>query len=411
MAAAMGASTAPRTPARGEPARVRIAQRQARLTLGMAAAFALAAPVAVLIPHRTGWWLPLHLFLVGGLLGAISGAAQLFAVTWAAGPPPSDRQALAQRALIGAGAALLAAGRELHLPDGVAAVGGAAVIAGLVLLAVLLVRTVSGAVQRRFDPALRFYLTGIAAGLAGCAIGVILLLGAHGPTRPRLLAAHVSLNLLGLVGLIVAGTLPFFAATEARTKICPRATSRSQGCLLAWLAGATGTAAIGLLAGRAAVAAAGLAGYAAGLAALTGLLPHLGRKQIGWAGPRLLQLRAGVVWWAAGVALAAIRAGRGEVPFDHRVLAMIAIGGYAQVLLAALAYLAPVLRSGGHERLTAGFALTRSWPGLVAANLAAAALVAGHARLGTAAIVVWAADSALRALLLYPDRRPMSSQC
>ncbi len=58
----------------GEAGRVRVAQRQARLTLAMAAVYTATAPIAALAPHRTGWWLPLHLFLVGGLLSAISGA-------------------------------------------------------------------------------------------------------------------------------------------------------------------------------------------------------------------------------------------------------------------------------------------------------------------------------------------------
>jgi hypothetical protein len=56
------------------------------------------------------------------------------------------------------------------------------------------------------------------------------------------------------------------------------------------------------------------------------------------------------------------------------VLRALAVGGLAQILVASLAYLGPVLRGGGHERLTQGFALTRSWPGLALANVAAACL-------------------------------------
>lgn len=47
------------------------------------------------------------------------------------------------------------------------------------------------------------------------------------------------------------------------------------------------------------------------------------------------------------------------------------IGGYAQILVASLAYLGPVLRGGGHRRLTEGFAITGSWPSLAAGNIAA----------------------------------------
>jgi nitrite reductase (NO-forming) len=390
----------------GEAGRVRVVQHQARLTLAVAAAYTAASPLAALAPHRTGWWLPLHLFLVGGLLSAVSGATQLFAVTWAAGPPAGDRAAAAQRALIGGGALLLAAGRELRLPAAVATSGGVAVIAGLATLAVLLVRIVKPAVQRRFDPALRFCLAALAAGVAGCGIGVRLLSGAAGVDRTRLLAAHVMLNLLGLVGLVIAGTLPFFVATQARTKISPRATPRAQAVLLGWFAAALLIAALGLLAGSSALAATGLGGYATGLALLVTRLPKIGTKQLQWAGPRLVQLGAGVIWWTAGTGIAAVRAGGGRPPFDHTVLAVIAVGGYAQIVLASLAYLGPVLRAGGHERLSAGFALTRSWTGLASANLTSLALATGQGALAAVALGIWAADVAWRSMrLVRPARR------
>ena len=44
----------------------------AMVALVVAAAFTFAAGVAVAVPHNTGLWLPLHLFLVGGMLTAIS---------------------------------------------------------------------------------------------------------------------------------------------------------------------------------------------------------------------------------------------------------------------------------------------------------------------------------------------------
>ena len=89
-------------------------QRQSRFTLGLAGGYVVAATVALVVPHRTGDWLSLHLFLVGALLLAISAATQLFAVTWAAGIPPSDRVAAIQRWLLVAGVGLLATARELQ---------------------------------------------------------------------------------------------------------------------------------------------------------------------------------------------------------------------------------------------------------------------------------------------------------
>jgi uncharacterized protein YjeT (DUF2065 family) len=121
---------------------------------------------------------------------------------------------------------LLAVGREMRPPSGVAATGGVAVIAGLVVLAVLLVRIVTPALQRRFDPAVRFYLTALLAGVVDCAFGLMLLSGERGAGRPRLLAAHLTLNLLGLVGLVIVGTLPFVCPIQPARR-CRRAKSAS----------------------------------------------------------------------------------------------------------------------------------------------------------------------------------------
>ncbi len=93
-------------------ARVADVQRQTLSTLTIALGFTVAAPIAALVPHDTGAWLPLHLFLVGGLFSAIAGATQMPAVTWSAAPAPADRLASIQRWLIVAGVISVAMGRE-----------------------------------------------------------------------------------------------------------------------------------------------------------------------------------------------------------------------------------------------------------------------------------------------------------
>ncbi|HET9611478.1 MAG TPA: hypothetical protein VFP06_17830, partial [Acidimicrobiales bacterium] len=60
-----------------------------------------AAAVAAVAPHDLGTWLPLHLFLAGGVTAAISGATVLFTVTWAAAPAPPGRLLAVQRACVG----------------------------------------------------------------------------------------------------------------------------------------------------------------------------------------------------------------------------------------------------------------------------------------------------------------------
>ena len=85
---------------------------------------------------------------------------------------------------------------------------------------------------------------------------------------------------------------------------------------------------------------------------------------------------------------------------DGRPLRALAIGGFAQILVASLAYLGPVLRGGGHERLAQGFRTTRSWVSLVAGNAAGVAALVGAEPVLLAALAVWAADLVARSIAL-----------
>jgi hypothetical protein len=154
---------------------------------------------------------------------------------------------------------------------------------------------------------------------------------------------------------------------------------------------------------RPTIAAGGLSAYAAGLLAVAAMLPIYARSRLRWAGPRLVQLATGVGWWVAmTVALAVVTIRETD---DRAILRTLVVGGFAQILVASLAYLGPVLRGGGHRRLTAGFAITHSWVSLVAGNLAALAALAGRTTVLGIALAIWLADVALRAgLLTLPTR-------
>jgi hypothetical protein len=91
--------------------------------------------------------------------------------------------------------------------------------------------------------------------------------------------------------------------------------------------------------------------------------------------------------------------------FDGRWLRVLVVAGYAQILWGSLAYLLPMLRGGGHERLGAGFATTRSWLGLAAANIAGLAFVASAPTAGGVAIAVWLLDAGVRAVRVGFGRR------
>jgi hypothetical protein len=89
---------------------------------------------------------------------------------------------------------------------------------------------------------------------------------------------------------------------------------------------------------------------------------------------------------------------------DRTILRALVIGGFAQILVASLAYLGPVLRGGGHQRLTAGFAITRSWGSVAAGNTAAVAALAGNDPMLALVLAIWLADVAIRATRLVTTR-------
>ena len=378
---------------RGAADRVRLSHAQTRTTVRLALAFIAAALVTAAAGSPR--WLPLHLFLAGAVVLAISGVSLMLTVTWSAAPAPSNRWVAVQRVCVAGGAAGVGFGREAELPDAAIAGVGAVYVAGLVLLAGLLLATIRRGVERRFDVAVAAYLTALVAGTAGVALGVWMAAGTP-PAGTR--AAHVTTNLLGLVGLVVGGTMPFFAATVGRSRMAPHAGPRRLALTLCWQATMLVLAVVGLAADAGTFAAVGLIGYVAGIAAVLGSLPRPTRRQLRWAGPRLVALWAGGLWWAAAVAATALDATADRAVFGGRWLVVLVVAGYAQILWGSLAYLLPMLREGGHERLASGFASTRSWLGFIAANAAGVSAALSLPTAATAgAIAVWAIDSGWRA--------------
>jgi nitrite reductase (NO-forming) len=370
------------------------------VTVGLALAFFAAAAVAWATTDTS--WLPLHLFLAGGVVLAVSGVSLMLTVTWSAAPAPPDGLVALQRLCIAAGAGGVAAARRLDLGSAVLSVAGVTYVGGLALLTVLLVTTARRGVERRFDPAVVAYVAALSAGTAGIAVGVVMVV--HHPT-PHLRAAHVALNLLGLVGLVVAGTLPYFAATVGRSRVAPRATARRLTIMVGLQTAALAVAVAGLAGGADPLAAAGLAAYACGIGGVLWLVPTPTGRQLRWAGPRVCALWAGAAWWAAAVVGATVDVVAGDVPFAGRWLSVLVVTAYGQILWASLAYLLPMLRGGGHERLTEGFATTRSWLGFGAANATGIAFVATWPTLIAISVAVWVVDTAARAARVGFGRR------
>ena len=366
----------------------------ARRALAGAAVFALVAVVWAIVVLTGGgsWWGPLHAFLVGTVLLAISGASQMFTITWSASPAPPARLAALQRWLVGAGTASVLVGVSAEL-DLLVWLGALAVIGGLTALSASIVRAVRHSLLRRFDLSARFYLTAFAAGIVGVVLGAILGSGWVAEPYARVRLVHYHLNLVGLVGFTIIGTLPTFLPTVAHH----RAVSGKEALVAWWLCVAAGIAFVsGLFAPREVIGVgSALVALAASmiLAGIVGRLWQKGRDKLAF-----LQITAGVVWlvaWAVFDAYGLIGGG-GFAPFSSWTTAAVVVG-VGQVLLGSLAYLIAVLLGPPLGRRMELFEERWALP-LTAANAGGLALVSGWPVPALIGFAVWLADFAWRLL-------------
>lgn len=393
-----------RGPASGVEGRVAVSHRIAAAAFRFAGVFGVVAVIwALVVLIRGGsWWGPLHSFLVGTVLFAIAGASQMFTITWAAAPPPPAAVSVAQRRIMGAGVALVLWGvaTDTLWAGGV---GAGAVIVGLALLAYSLVTAIRQSLLRRFDLASRFYILALACGIVGVGLGGVMAMDLAGMRFTDIRTAHARLNLVGLVGFTIAGTLPTILPTFVPSK----AVSGTEAKVALW----TALAAAGFMTAGASLGgvATGIGVVLAGIASLlivAGIHLRLGRKGLKGGLP-YLQVSIGVCWfvvWAFvdGVSLVG---GATALPFTGWTAAA-ALVGVGQVLLGSFAYLIPVL-AGPPPRFGRNLARMKGhpWLPLVAANAGGFALVAGAGEVAAAAIGVWVLDFGLRlARLEWRDR-------
>ena len=377
----------------------------ARAAFRAAGVFAVVAVVWTIwvLVQGGSWWGPLHAFLAGTVLLAIAGATQLFTITWAAAPAPPAALADGQRWTLVAGVALVLIGMGLSVGWAVF-VGAGVVVIGIGLLAFSLWRAVRTSLLRRFDLSARFYLLALAAGAMGVVLGGVLGSGSGGASFPDLRLVHSHLNLVGLVGLTIIGTLPTILPTFAHHK----AVSGMEAKVAWWLA-ILAVVAIGsgLFAGRPVVGA-GTVTTAVSLALiLGGVLIRMGRRGL-QGGLPYLQVAIGSTWlgvWAVvdGGGLLA-----GSVPVDFSLwTAAVVTAGVGQVLLGSLAYLLPVL-AGPPPRLGRNLTTTHAYPWLplVLANLGGIALVLEVPVVGVVALAAWVLDFAGRLVRMeWPSRQ------
>lgn len=369
----------------------------ARLALRLAGLFAVVAVAwaGVVLLRGGSWWGPLHAFLAGTVLLSISGATQMFTITWATAPPPSRGLAGFQRWAVAGGALSVLIGVAAGLEPAIW-VGAAAVVAGLVALGVSIVGAVRRSLLRRFDLSARFYLTAFVAGVVGVSIGALLGSGAVGDRFFAARLVHSHLNLLGLVGLTIVGTLPTFLPTTAHH----RAVSGREA-IVAWWLGLGGVVAIasGLWAPPELVGLGNLLISAAAAMILGGILLRLWRQGAG----RLpfVQVSAGVTWlvlWAAVDGIEILQTGSSPVFGGWAGAAVVA--GVGQVLAGSLAYIVPVLL-GPPLGPTEAILTRRGWVPLILVNLGGLALVAGWEVVAVGAVGSWVIDLLARVAGLF----------
>lgn len=371
----------------------RIAAGAFRLT-GVFVVWSVGWIVARQIAGGGSWWGPLHVFLVGGVLLAISGAAPLFSITWAASSPPDRRIVATQRWTTALGAATVVVG-VTESWDPVTLVGAGLVATGLVLLGVMLIGVFRRSLLRRFGLSGRFYLLALGCGVVGVALGALLGVGGGlGLHQLDARTAHMHLNLIGLVGFTIFGTLPTLLPTTARHPMV----SGREAIVAFWLAvGAAAAMAVGIGVGPEMVGAGAALAAGSGTLVLAGILARLGPGLILRSSFPGLLITSGTVWilgWC--VHQAAVLLGGGHTVF--RTGTVVGAGGVALVLFGSLAYLVPVLAGPGK-------ALGTTLPiisGLVAARVVLANLILfavvlrAPAWATVAAAVLWVGDYAVR---------------
>jgi nitrite reductase (NO-forming) len=380
----------------------RVVESHALVTAALRAGggFALVAIVwaaAVLIGGGS-WWGPLHAFLAGTVLLAISGFTLMFTVTWAAAPAPSRLStALQRRALVVGVASVLAGvgGRLTPLVWG----GGTLVLLALALLARSLVGTVRRSLLRRFDMSARFYLLALGCGTLGVTAGILLGTGSLPEMAAELRLVHSHLNLVGLLGFTIAGTLPTLLTTFAHH----RAVSGTE-LRVAWWASLVAAATItsGVIASTRLVGVGTLLAGAALVAITAGVVLRLGER--GWrAGLPYLQVLAGVGWLVAWALVDGLILLSGSIPGGFAPWAAAAVvAGIGQVLAGSLSYLLAVVAGppigANLQRLTSFPAIP-----LTLANLTGIALLV-RPSLAPVFAGLWALDLARRLLGLRRSR-------
>jgi nitrite reductase (NO-forming) len=298
-------------------------------------------------------WLLVHLLLLGAVTNAIFVWSAHFADAllrrratrrsrrWQAG-----RLLALNAGVVAVVAGMVSAHWVLTLAGSVV-VGAVAAGHGLVLA-----RQARSALPSRFGATVRYYVCACVALPVGAGLGATVaqqseaVQARHG----QLVIAHITVNLLGWVGLTVMGTLVTLWPTMLRTRIAEgaeRVARQALPILVASIALTLGSA----LAGLQTLAALGAAAYLGAVLWAVRPLAQVARDKAPSA-YATWSVMAGMIWFIVsllGLAIVLAASSTWELVTQRLGLLVIplAAGFVAQVLLGALSYLVPVVLGGG----------------------------------------------------------------
>ena len=322
---------------------------------------------AILAGSGAGAWLPLHLAMAGAAGTAIASVLPFFTTALAQVAPARPAMRIGSIAMICGGSVLAAIGMNGAAPV-IASLGGAAYLAGVVLLAMSAFLPLRAALGSRR----RLVLLAYGAALAQVGMGVALataMLAGWSPVSAgwtMLKPAHAWLNVFGFVVLVIAASLVHLSPTVAGARI--RRRSSATVAIGALLAGAP-LIAVGYIVGSDLVA---RIGAVLELAGATALFVHAAGVQRdrgpwtsdpGWHRFAELSLLIAPGWLLVAVGIGAGRIlwlGATPAAWSIGLLAIpLVVGGIGQVLAGAWTHLVPAIGPGDQ----AAHAIARRWLG------------------------------------------------
>src|SRR5690606_13744079 len=317
------------------------------------------AEAVLVVVHRfvpEAVWLMVHVLMLGAVSTAILVWSQHFADTMLRRQAPGGRPLHVARLAAHTVGALLVLAGLLTEAWALVVAGGVLVAAGALTHAAVLALQARGALPSRFGGLVRYYVAAAVCLPVGVTFGVLMARGGAGTAAyGRGYVAHVTLNVLGWVGLTVLGTLVLLWPTVLRTRIEPGADAAARRALPVLLAGILVVLAA-CATGWLPLVAVGAAVVLVGTGTVVRHLVAQGRAaQRGAWGFAAWSLAASVAWFAGSVAAFGVRVAAAPSWAAAQdavggLLAPFVVGFAAQVLLGALTYLVPVVLGGGPAR-------------------------------------------------------------